>query len=235
MPLREPDERDDPELLDDEEDDVELRTVEPELRPADDEPLLTVAPLLRVEDPELERTELDPLEEAADLTTERIIGITRPLLEERLLLVELVAARTEDSVDLRTDSLVSSFRLLEPEDLTDPLLDELLLEPDDLTVPLLDEPVLDELPDERTVPEDEPEERVDPDERTVPLDELELDEPEDRTVPDELPDERVDPDERTVPLELPVERVGEVDRTVPALPDERVVPVERPTVPVLRL
>lgn len=235
MPLREPDERDDPELLDDEEDDDELRTVEPELRLDDDEPLLTVAPLLRVEDPELERTELDPLEEAADLTTERIIGITRPLLEERLLLVELVAARTEDSVDLRTDSLVSSFRLLEPEDLTDPLLDELLFEPDDLTVPLLDEPVLDELPDERTVPEDEPEERVDPDERTVPLDELELDEPEDRTVPDELPDERVDPDERTVPLELPVERVGEVDRTVPALPDERVVPVERPTVPVLRL
>ena len=77
MPLRDPDERDDdPELLD-EEDDDELRTVEPELRLDDDEPLLTVVPLLRLVEPELERTELEPLDAAA-FTTERITGITRP-------------------------------------------------------------------------------------------------------------------------------------------------------------
>lgn len=202
MPLRDPDERDDdPELLD-EEDDDELRTVEPELRLDDDEPLLTVVPLLRLVEPELERTELEPLDAAA-FTTERITGITRPLSDDRLLLAELLTAFTEDCVERRTASLVSPLRLLELEERTVPLLDE----------PLLDEPLLLE-PEDLTVPLELPDERVEPDDLTVPL-----------------PVERVGDVERTVPV-VPDERVVPLVRpTVPVLRLWPAPPVAERTAP----
>ncbi len=213
MPLRDPDERDDdPELLD-EEDDDELRTVEPELRLDDDEPLLTVVPLLRLVEPELERTELEPLDAAA-FTTERITGITRPLSDDRLLLAELLTAFTEDCVERRTASLVSPLRLLELEERTVPLLDEPLLDdPDERTVPLLDEPLLLE-PEDLTVPLELPDERVEPDDLTVPL-----------------PVERVGDVERTVPV-VPDERVVPLVRpTVPVLRLWPAPPVAERTAP----
>lgn len=51
--------------------------------------------LLRVEDPVLERTLLELLV-AADFTTDLMSGITRPLSDDRLLLLELVTALTDD-------------------------------------------------------------------------------------------------------------------------------------------